>query len=89
MSLLTGSYRRHPDVDTSISLVGLPDKRAARVKALSGGQHRRLDLALGPAMDPELLFLDEPTGSHRLMIYLVWNRIAGRDLRAMWCMTRR
>ena len=44
-----------------IELVGLSDKAGARVRTLSGGQQRRLDLALGLVGDPELLFLDEPT----------------------------
>ncbi|MDQ6798516.1 MAG: ABC transporter ATP-binding protein [Actinomycetota bacterium] len=44
-----------------IELVGLQEKQGARVKTLSGGQQRRLDLALGLIGDPELLFLDEPT----------------------------
>src|SRR5207247_6957630 len=42
-------------------LVGLDEKRNSRVKSLSGGQKRRLDLALGLVGDPEILFLDEPT----------------------------
>src|SRR5207237_5655895 len=42
-------------------LVGLAEKRDSRVKILSGGQQRRLDLALGLIGDPEILFLDEPT----------------------------
>src|ERR671932_417254 len=44
-----------------LDLVGLGDRQDVRVGALSGGQRRRLDLALGIAGDPELVFLDEPT----------------------------
>ncbi|MFF0215840.1 ABC transporter ATP-binding protein [Streptomyces vinaceus] len=44
-----------------IALVGLEPKRDQRVKGLSGGQRRRLDVALGVIGDPELLLLDEPT----------------------------
>jgi len=44
-----------------ISLVGIEEKRKARVRTLSGGQGRRLDLGLGLIGDPEILFLDEPT----------------------------
>ena len=44
-----------------IELVGLSDKADARVKSLSGGQQRRIDMALGLVGDPELVFLDEPT----------------------------
>ncbi len=59
---LYGSAYRHPrDVDEVIDLVGLADKADDRVKTLSGGQQRRIDLALGIIGSPEVLFLDEPT----------------------------
>jgi ABC-2 type transport system ATP-binding protein len=54
-------YPRPRPVDEVIAAVGLEDKRGARVVTLSGGQQRRLDVALGIIGDPELLFLDEPT----------------------------
>jgi ABC-2 type transport system ATP-binding protein len=55
-------YFPHPrPVDEILHLVGLESKADQRVKTLSGGQQRRLDLGLGIIGDPELLFLDEPT----------------------------
>ncbi len=55
-------YFPHPrSVDEVLQLVGLTPKADHRVKTLSGGQQRRLDLGLGIIGDPELLFLDEPT----------------------------
>jgi ABC-2 type transport system ATP-binding protein len=55
-------YYEHPrDVDEVVELVGLAEKRGARVKSLSGGQKRRLDLGVALVGDPDLVFLDEPT----------------------------
>ena len=55
------AYRRPRDRDEVIEMVGLAGKRNARLKTLSGGQQRRVDMALGLIGDPDLLFLDEPT----------------------------
>jgi ABC-2 type transport system ATP-binding protein len=60
--LLFAGYYSHPrDVDEVIRLVGLEEKRGSRVRLLSGGQQRRLDLGIALVGDPDLLFLDEPT----------------------------
>jgi ABC-2 type transport system ATP-binding protein len=59
--LFAGYYERPRDVEEVIELVGLTDKGDARVKTLSGGQKRRLDLGVALIGDPELVFLDEPT----------------------------
>jgi len=56
-----GYYPEPRAVDDVLELVGLVDKADARVKTLSGGQQRRLDVGLGIIGAPELLFLDEPT----------------------------
>ncbi len=61
LALFAGYYRDPLPVDEVVELIGLVEKRDARVKSLSGGQARRLDLGLALVGDPELVFLDEPT----------------------------
>jgi ABC-2 type transport system ATP-binding protein len=56
-----GYYASPRNAGEVIDIVGLGEKRDAKVKSLSGGQKRRLDLGLGLIGDPEILFLDEPT----------------------------
>src|SRR5947207_8577209 len=60
-AIFAGYYRAPRDVDEVVALVGLAEKANARVKTLSGGQKRRLDLGIALVGDPELVFLDEPT----------------------------
>ena len=82
VELFAGYYERPRDPSEVVRLVGLEEKAGARVKTLSGGQKRRLDLAVALVGDPELLFLDEPTtgfdpGARRV----AWDTI--RSLRAL------
>ena len=82
VELFAGYYERPRDPSEVVRLVGLEEKAGARVKTLSGGQKRRLDLAVALVGDPELLFLDEPTtgfdpGARRV----AWETI--RSLRAL------
>ena len=82
LELFGGYYERARDVGEVIELVGLSEKRDARVRTLSGGQLRRLDLALALVGDPELIFLDEPTtGFDPAARRQAWETI--RDLRAL------
>jgi ABC-2 type transport system ATP-binding protein len=78
VSLFARFYSRPRDVEETIELVGLGEKRDARIGTLSGGQKRRADVALGIVGDPDLIFLDEPTtgfdpGARRE----AWNMIEG------------
>jgi ABC-2 type transport system ATP-binding protein len=61
LSRNAGFFPSPRPVDEVIDLIGLTEKADARVKTLSGGQQRRLDVGLGIVGNPELLFLDEPT----------------------------
>jgi ABC-2 type transport system ATP-binding protein len=61
LELYAGYYRSPRGVDATIELAGLEEKADARVGKLSGGQQRRLDVAVALIGDPQLLFLDEPT----------------------------
>ena len=81
IEMYRGYYPAPRPLDEIIDVVGLNEKRDDRVKTLSGGQQRRLDVAIGLAGDPELLFLDEPTtgfdpGARRRMWDAVKNLVS-------------
>jgi ABC-2 type transport system ATP-binding protein len=82
LSLYAGYYRQPRPVAETLDLVGLADHRNVRCGRMSGGQRRRLDVALALIGDPELIFLDEPTtGFDPAARKSAWEVIAGlRDL---------
>jgi ABC-2 type transport system ATP-binding protein len=78
VALYAGYYPAPRNVDATIALVGLSAHAAERAAALSGGQRRRLDVALALIGDPELIFLDEPTtGFDPSARRAAWEVIAG------------
>jgi ABC-2 type transport system ATP-binding protein len=82
VTLYAGYYNKPRNVDEVIKIVGLEEKTNSIVRSLSGGQQRRLDVALALIGDPDLLFLDEPTtGFDPNARRESWDTIAGlRDL---------
>jgi ABC-2 type transport system ATP-binding protein len=81
VDLYRGYYPKPRDRDEVLKLVGLDDRPKVRVGKLSGGQRRRLDVALGICGDPDLIFLDEPTtGFDPAARRHAWSTIS--DLRA-------
>ncbi len=78
LRLFRSFYREGRDLDEVLDVVGLTDKRGARVETLSGGQHQRLSLACALVSRPEVLFLDEPTtGLDPQARRRVWEIVAG------------
>lgn len=61
ISLFKSFYKRSLNVDDMLDMVDLEEKAGARVSGLSGGQHKRLSIALAVVNDPDIIFLDEPT----------------------------
>jgi ABC-2 type transport system ATP-binding protein len=82
LALYAGYYPAPRPVDKTLELAGLTEQRGKRCGQMSGGQRRRLDVALALIGDPELIFLDEPTtGFDPAARQSAWDVIAGlRDL---------
>jgi ABC-2 type transport system ATP-binding protein len=82
VAMYAGYYPRPLPVDRVLELTGLTEKSGSRCDQLSGGQQRRLDVALALIGDPELIFLDEPTtGFDPTARRQAWDVISGlRDL---------
>jgi len=78
LELYAGYYRSPRDIDDTIALVGLTEKTDDRAALLSGGQRRRLDVALALIGDPDIVFLDEPTtGFDPAARRAAWDVVAG------------
>jgi ABC-2 type transport system ATP-binding protein len=78
LEMYAGYYRRPLAVDETLALVELGEQGGERASALSGGQRRRLDVALALVGDPELVFLDEPTtGFDPSARRAAWRLVAG------------
>jgi ABC-2 type transport system ATP-binding protein len=78
VALFATFYPAPRPVEETITLTGLAEKRDARIGSLSGGQKRRVDVAIGIIGDPDLIFLDEPTtGFDPTARREAWNMIEG------------